>query len=81
MKYAIIKCINGNYTIHAEGITSVQSARISFHQLCSALWNDPDTITAMVMVADENLDAVEGIKEYITHAAPEPEQVEEASEG
>ena len=67
MTYAIIKVINGNYAIHAEGITSVQSARISFHQLCASLWNDPGTEKAMVMVADENLDAVEGIKEYIHH--------------
>lgn len=73
MAYAIIKVINGNYSIHAEGITSVQSARISFHQLCAALWNDPDVVTAMVMVADENLDAVEGIKEFIHH---EQEQTE-----
>ena len=43
MTYAIIKVINGNYSIHAEGITSVQSARISFHQLCASLWNDPGT--------------------------------------
>lgn len=67
MTYAIIKVINGNYSIHAEGITSLQSARIGYHQLCAALWNDPGTKTAMVMVADENLDAVEGIKEFITH--------------
>ena len=73
MKYAIIKCINGNYSIHAEGITTLQSARISFHQLCAALWNDPSTITAMVMVADQNLDAVEGIKEFITHPAESAE--------
>ena len=75
MKYAIIKCINGNYSIHAEGITSVQSARISFHQLCATLWNAPDVVTAMVMVADQNLDAVEGIKEYIHH---EQEQINES---
>ena len=31
MKYAIIKCINGNYSIHAEGITDINSAKISFH--------------------------------------------------
>lgn len=75
MTYAIIKVINGNYSIHAEGITSVQSARISYHQLCAALWNEPSVEKAMVMVADENLDAVEGIKEYITHPATvEPQE-------
>lgn len=77
MKYAIIKVINGNYSIHAEGFASIQSARISFHQLCAALWNDPSTEKAMVMVADENLDAVEGYKEFIHH---KQEQEQEQSE-
>jgi len=67
MKYAIIKVVNGNYAIHAEGITSKESAKVNFHGLCQTLWNAPDVITAMVMIADENLDAVEGYKEYIRH--------------
>lgn len=67
MKYAIIKVINGNYFIHAEGLTSLDAAKVSFHGLCQTLWNAQDVITAMVMIADENLDAVEGYKEYIRH--------------
>ena len=66
MTYAIIKVTDGNYAVHAEGITTVQSAKISFHQLCAALWNDPNTEKAMVMIVDENLDAVEGYREFIT---------------
>lgn len=67
MKYAIIKVINGNYTIHAEGIETIESAKTSFHSLCASLWNAYDVVTACVMLADENLDAVEGYKEFITH--------------
>ena len=67
MKYAIVKVINGNYSIHAEGLTSLDAAKVSFHGLCQTLWNAQDVITAMVMIADENLDAVEGYKEYIRH--------------
>lgn len=26
MKYAIVKCINGNFSIHAEGFTSLDKA-------------------------------------------------------
>lgn len=81
MKYAIIKVINGNYFIHAEGITNLDSAKTQFHGLCQTLWNAPDVITAYVMIADEQLDAVEGYKEYIHHEAafptPEPEEVTE----
>ena len=74
MKYAIIKVINGNYSIHAEGITSLESAKTQFHGLCQTLWNAPDVISAYVMIADEQLDSVEGYKEYIHHEpAPEVE--------
>ena len=77
MKYAIVKVINGNYFIHAEGITTIEAAKVAFHGLCQTLWNAPDIATAMVMIADEQLDAVEGYKEFIHHEvvtpAPEPE--------
>lgn len=69
MKYSIIKCINGNYSIHAEGITDINSAKTQFHGLCQTLWNAPDVIKASVMIADENLDAVDGYKEVVYHEA------------
>ena len=76
MKYAIIKVINGNFSIHAEGITSIASAKTNFHQLCATLWNEPDVTTAEVAIVDEQLNCVEGIREFITH----PIQVEEPVE-
>lgn len=73
MKYAIVKVINGNYSIHAEGITDATAAKVGFHGLCQTLWNAPDVTTAAVMITDENLDVVEGYKEFISHIEPEPE--------
>ena len=67
MKYAIIKVINGNYFIHAEGITNLASAKTTFHGLCQTLWNAQDVVSAYVMISDEQLDCVEGYKEYIHH--------------
>lgn len=67
MKYAIIKVVNGNYSIDAEGITDINSAKVTFHGLCQTLWNAPDVITACVKIIDENLDTVEGYKEFISH--------------
>ena len=69
MKYAIVKVINGNYFIHAEGITDVNNAKVSFHGLCQQLWNAQDVISAMVAIVDENLDVVGRYKEYIHHSA------------
>ena len=77
MKYAIIKVINGNYFVHAEGITDLTSAKAQFHGLCQTLWNAPDVIKAEVKIMDENLDCVEDYKEFITHPAPVTPTVEE----
>ena len=67
MKYAVIKCINGNYFIHAEGFTDIVGAKVNYHALCEVLWNAKDVITAKVMLADENLNVVEGYTEFIHH--------------
>ena len=79
MKYAIIKVINGNYSIHAEGITDLASAKTQFHGLCQTLWNASDVETAYVMLSDEQLDAVDGYKEYIHHD-PQPVTEEPVTE-
>ena len=75
MRYAIIKVINGNYSIHAEGFTAIESAKVSYHQLCATLWNASDVLTACVAIVDENLDIVPNYKEFIFHE-PEPEPTE-----
>ncbi len=78
MKYAIIKVINGNYFIHSEGMTELASAKTQFHGLCQVLWNEPSVLTAEVKIMDEQLDCVEGYKEFINHdPQPEPEPEEE----
>ena len=68
MKYAIVKVTDGNYNIHAEGFTNVNAAKVSYHGLCEALWNDKDTTKACVLIVDENLDKVEDYKETINKA-------------
>lgn len=69
MKYAILKVINGNYFVHAEGMTDLNSAKTTYHGLCQTLWNEQDVVTAMVAIVDENLDVVERYKEFIHHDA------------
>ena len=75
MKYAIVKVTDGNYNIDSEGYTNINNAIVQFHQLCAALWNDPGTTTACVMIVDTNLDVVGGpnggYKEFISHVQPE----------
>lgn len=71
MKYSVIKVINGNYAIHAEGITDVNAAKVTFHGLCQTLWNASDVITACVAIVDENLEYIHGYKEFINHIVTE----------
>lgn len=74
MVYSIVKCINGTYAIHAEGITDITIAKTAFHGLCQTLWSAPDVITAEVAIMDENLNCAEGYREFIHHEpTPEPE--------
>lgn len=76
MKYAIIKMVNGTFTVHAEGFTELTSALVSYHGLCQSLWNASDVETACVSIVDENLLIVHGYREFISHVQPEPETPE-----
>lgn len=68
MKYAVIACTDGNFNVHAEGFeNNLDGAKVNWHGYCQALWNDKNTITAEVKIVDENLDCVEGYKEFIDH--------------
>jgi len=69
MKYAIIKVINGNYFVHAEGITDINSAKTKYHGLCQTLWNATDVLNAKVSIVDEQLNPVDGYQEFIHHEA------------
>jgi len=71
MKYAIVKCVNGNYAIAAEGFTDIDNAKVNYHGLCQSLWNAPDVYTACVCIVDENLLIIPGYREFISHAVPE----------
>ncbi len=78
MKYAIIKCINGSYSIHSEGITDIANAKTQFHGICQTLWNAPDVITGCVMIVNERLNCVEGYRESIYHGTQEETEAEDA---
>ena len=69
MKYAVLKCINGNFSINTEH-GDLDSAKVAYHGLCQTLWNAPDVLTGCVMIVDENLFLIDAYKDYITHNAP-----------
>jgi len=67
MTYAIIECVNGSFTVRAESISTIEAAKVQYHGRCQTLWNAPDVQTAYVEIVDEQLDVVDGCKEFIRH--------------
>lgn len=65
MKYAVLKCINGNFSVHAEGFTELSKAVVSYFGLCQMLWNADDVITADIMLVDEHLFRMGNYYEHI----------------
>ena len=58
MPYSIIKVVNGNYSIHAECAT-LKQAKVGFHQLCAALWNDTAPLVARVQIINQSLSPID----------------------
>ena len=73
-KFAVIKCVNGNFSVHAEGFTDLASAKTSFHGLCQMLWNADDVQTASVIIVNENFYEVTGYHEVIEKAVVNAEE-------
>lgn len=69
MKYSIIKVINGNFSVDSEWGENLTGAKTAFHGVCQALWNAPDVTSAYVEIVDDQLDCVEGYKEFVHHTA------------
>lgn len=72
MKYAIIKNINGAFTVDSEW-TDKSKAKVQYHGVCKNLWNASDVLKATVCIVDENMNIIDGYIEQITHEAPKVE--------
>ena len=77
MKYALIQCVNGSFSIVSEHGENLQAARVAFHNVCKNLWNASDVISATVAIIDSNLTYVDGRIEVITHESQAEESEEE----
>ena len=79
MKYALLQCCDGTYTIVKQNIADADSAKKWWHHYSEALYGDPNFTYACLTIVDENLDRIEGGK-YTTvirrETASEPEAAE-----
>lgn len=67
MKYAVLKIINGNFSIDSEWNENLQGAIVKFHDVCKILWNEASVETATVEIIDQQGDIVQGYKEFVHH--------------
>jgi hypothetical protein len=74
MKYSLIQCVNGNFSIVSEHDENLQAAKVAFHDRCKILWNASDVVEAHVAIIDSNLTYVDGRIEVITHEVTESEE-------
>lgn len=64
-KYDVIQKVNGNISVVSTWTDNKNGAKQAFHERCKLLYSDPDTQTGVVAILDDNLDVVDGMKEFI----------------
>lgn len=70
MKYAVIQCVNGSFSISSEW-DNPEKAIHAFHSVCSALWNTAERVEADVKLVNGHLETVKGYHDIIVHDAKE----------
>lgn len=62
----VMQKVNGNMVIVSSWEdTNKAGAKQSYHNTCKVLYADPDTTSGVVAILDDNLDVVDGCKEFI----------------
>lgn len=64
-KFDVVQKVNGNLTIASTWEDNKNGAKQAFHERCKLLYADKDTTSGVVAILDDNLDVVDGMKEYI----------------
>lgn len=65
-KYDVVQKVNGNLVIKSTWVDNKTGAKKAFHDVCSVLWADKDTTSGVVAILDDNLDVLDGMKEFIS---------------
>ncbi len=65
MKYDVVQKVNSNLVIVSSWVDDKNGAKQAFHHQCELLYSDPETTSGVVAILDNNLDVVDGCKEFI----------------
>lgn len=65
MKYDVVQKVDSNLTVVSTWTDDKNGAKGAFHNQCRLLYADKDTTSGVVEILDDNLDVVDGCKEFI----------------
>ena len=65
MKYDVVQKVSGNLVVVSTWDDNKNGAKQAFHNTCKNLYADAETQEAVVAILDDNLDVVDGMKEFI----------------
>lgn len=64
--FDVVQKVNGNIVIVSSwGNDNKAGAKQSFHDTCKLLYADKDTTSGVVAILDDNLDVLDGCREFI----------------
>lgn len=64
-KYDVVQKVNGNLVVVSTWEDNKNAAFQDFHNRCRLLYSDSETTKAVVEILDDNLEVVDGKKEFI----------------
>ena len=64
-KYDVVQKVNGNLVVVSTWTDNLVGAKKAFHERCELLYADAETTSGVVAILDDNMDVVDGKKEYI----------------
>ena len=65
--YAILKIVNGTFSIDSEWGENLNGAIVQWHSVCRTLWNEKAVKTATVKIINESGEQYESYKEFVHH--------------
>lgn len=65
MKYDVVQKINGNLTIISTWDGDKNGAKKAYFERCKLLYSDTEVTDGVVAILDDNLEVVDGKKEFI----------------
>ena len=64
-KLDVVQKVNGTMVIVSSWVDNKNGAKQAFHERCKLLYADAETTKGVVAILDDNLDVVDGMKEFI----------------